>query len=73
MIFGNAVFALLTGFLIYCAMALSIILTIQSVYTLYIMLYTWDRPEASRIAKAPTRFRAHHWVETNSTKTQRHR
>ncbi|HEX6477889.1 MAG TPA: glycosyltransferase [Ktedonobacteraceae bacterium] len=56
MIFGNAIVALVTDFLIYCAMALSIILTIQSVYTLYIMLYTWDRPEASRMAKAPARF-----------------
>src|SRR5260221_361086 len=43
-------------FLLFCAVALSILLTIQSVYTLYIMLYTWDRPEASRRAKAPTRF-----------------
>src|SRR5258707_15147755 len=41
---------------LYFAMALSILLTIQSVYTLYIMLYTWDRPEASKMAKAPTRF-----------------
>ena len=38
------------------AVALSLLLTMQSVYTLYIMLYTWDRPEASRMAKAPTRF-----------------
>ena len=43
-------------FLLFCAVALSILLTIQSVYTLYIMLYTWDRPEASRRAQAPTRF-----------------
>src|SRR5260370_2740858 len=54
--FGNAIFAFFTEFLLYCAMDLSITLTIQSVYTLYIMLYTWDRPEASRMAKAPTRF-----------------
>jgi glycosyltransferase XagB len=54
--FGNAIFALFTEFLLYCATALSIILTIQSVYTLYIMLSTWNRPEASRMAKAPTRF-----------------
>src|SRR5260370_5436637 len=38
------------------AVALSLLLTMQSVYTLYIMLYTWDRPEAPRIEKAPTRF-----------------
>jgi cellulose synthase/poly-beta-1,6-N-acetylglucosamine synthase-like glycosyltransferase len=49
---GHAVVALLLSF----GVVLSILLTIQSVYTLYIMLYTWDRPEASRMAKAPTRF-----------------
>ena len=49
---GHAVVA----FLLSSAVALSIILTIQSVYTLYIMLYTWDRPEAFRRAKAPSRF-----------------
>jgi len=38
------------------AVALSLLLTIQSVYTLYIMLYTWDRPEAFQRSKAPTRF-----------------
>lgn len=43
--------------LLTCAVALSLLLTIQSVYTLYIMLYTWDQPEAARRAKAPTRFR----------------
>src|SRR5439155_13861911 len=42
-------------FLLAIAVVLSLILTIQSVYTLYIMLYTWDRPEASRKAKAPAR------------------
>ena len=54
--FGNAILALFTQLVLYFAMALSIILTIQSIYTLYIMLYTWDRPEASKMAKAPTRF-----------------
>src|SRR2546430_3507128 len=34
----------------------SLLLTIQSVYALYIMLYTWDRPEAYQKAKAPERF-----------------
>src|SRR5438874_603434 len=43
-------------FLLSCGVVLSILLTIQSVYTLYIMLYTWDQPEAFRRAKAPTRF-----------------
>jgi cellulose synthase/poly-beta-1,6-N-acetylglucosamine synthase-like glycosyltransferase len=38
------------------SLVLSILLTIQSAYTLYLMLYTWDRPEAYHKAKAPTRF-----------------
>jgi cellulose synthase/poly-beta-1,6-N-acetylglucosamine synthase-like glycosyltransferase len=38
------------------AVALSLLLTIQSVYTLYIMIYTWDRPEAFQRSKAPNRF-----------------
>ncbi len=38
------------------AVALSLLLTMQSVYTLYIMVYTWDRPEAFQRSKAPNRF-----------------
>jgi cellulose synthase/poly-beta-1,6-N-acetylglucosamine synthase-like glycosyltransferase len=38
------------------SLLLSILLTIQSAYTLYLMLYTWDRPEAYLKAKAPTHF-----------------
>jgi cellulose synthase/poly-beta-1,6-N-acetylglucosamine synthase-like glycosyltransferase len=38
------------------SVVLSLLLTIQSAYTLYLMLYTWDRPEAYHQAKAPTRF-----------------
>jgi cellulose synthase/poly-beta-1,6-N-acetylglucosamine synthase-like glycosyltransferase len=38
------------------SLLLSILLTIQSAYTLYLMLYTWDQPEAYHKAKAPTRF-----------------
>ena len=38
------------------AAALSIVLTIQSAYTLYLMLYTWDQPRAHRLAQAPERF-----------------
>jgi cellulose synthase/poly-beta-1,6-N-acetylglucosamine synthase-like glycosyltransferase len=58
----NLVFAVLTAghalkdLLLAGAVMLSILLTIQSVYTLYIMLYTWDRPEAYQKAKAPERF-----------------
>ncbi len=46
----------LGGLLLSGAVAFSILLTIQSVYTLYIMLYTWDRPEAYQMAKAPASF-----------------
>src|SRR5258708_62974 len=46
----------LVEFLLAGAVALSLLLTILSVYTLYIMLYTWDRPEAYRRAKVPARF-----------------
>jgi cellulose synthase/poly-beta-1,6-N-acetylglucosamine synthase-like glycosyltransferase len=42
--------------LLACAVVFSLILTAQSVYTLYIMLYTWDRSEVSQRVKAPTRF-----------------
>ena len=58
----NLVFAVLAAghalkdLLLAGAVMLSILLTIQSVYTLYIMLYTWDRPEAYQRAKAPERF-----------------
>jgi glycosyltransferase XagB len=38
------------------SLLLSIVLTIQSAYTLYLMVYTWDRPDAYRMAQAPTRF-----------------
>jgi cellulose synthase/poly-beta-1,6-N-acetylglucosamine synthase-like glycosyltransferase len=51
-----AVGHILVAFLLACAVVLSLILTVQSVYTLYIMLYTWDQPEASKRAKAPSRF-----------------
>jgi glycosyltransferase XagB len=36
----------------------SLLLTLQAGYTLYMMLYTWDQPEAERMAMAPPRFRA---------------
>ena len=38
------------------SLLLSVLLTIQSAYTLYLMLYTWDRPEAYQKAKAPAQF-----------------
>src|SRR5215467_15677943 len=38
------------------SLLLSVVLTIQSAYTLYLMLYTWDRPETYENAKAPGEF-----------------
>jgi glycosyltransferase XagB len=46
----------LTDCLVLGSLLLSILLTIQSAYTLYLMLYTWDRSEAYLGAKAPERF-----------------
>jgi glycosyltransferase XagB len=36
--------------------AVSLLLTTQSAYTLYMMIYTWDQPAADRMARAPMRF-----------------
>jgi glycosyltransferase XagB len=47
---------LLTDLVIVLALVLSITLTSQSVYTLYLMLYTWDQPEAYARAQAPESF-----------------
>src|SRR5215471_4021597 len=38
------------------SLVLSILLTVQSAYTLYLMLYTWDSPESHSAAKAPADF-----------------
>lgn len=35
----------------------SLMLSLQAAYTVYIMLYTWDRPDAYEAAKAPRIFR----------------
>jgi hypothetical protein len=48
--------SVLVGVLVFGSLLLSILLTIQSAYTLYLMLYTWDRPDAYEKAKAPTTF-----------------
>lgn len=34
----------------------SILLTVQSAHVLYLMLYTWDRADAERRARAPDEF-----------------
>jgi cellulose synthase/poly-beta-1,6-N-acetylglucosamine synthase-like glycosyltransferase len=48
--------SVLTDALVLGSLLLSILLTIQSAYTLYLMLYTWDRADAYQKAKAPTEF-----------------
>src|SRR5437660_11420182 len=48
--------SVLLDILVLGSLLLSVLLTIQSAYTLYLMLYTWDRPEAYQRAKAPTHF-----------------
>ncbi|MGY1708310.1 glycosyltransferase [Geodermatophilus sp. SYSU D00758] len=35
---------------------LSLLLSLQAAYTLYMMIYTWDQPEAERLARAPDVF-----------------
>jgi cellulose synthase/poly-beta-1,6-N-acetylglucosamine synthase-like glycosyltransferase len=47
---------LLTDLAIAVALVLSLVLTAQSIYTLYLMLYTWDQPDAYARAQAPERF-----------------
>jgi glycosyltransferase XagB len=56
MLFALAGGHTLVGLVISASLVLSIMLTIQSAYTLYIMLYTWDRPEAYQLAQAPAHF-----------------
>ncbi len=46
----------LVDLLVLGALMFSMTLTVQSAYTLYIMLYTWDQPEVYEKAKAPSRF-----------------
>ncbi|MGO8946965.1 MAG: glycosyltransferase [Ktedonobacterales bacterium] len=49
---GDALTSLVTVF----SLGLAIPLTIQGAYTLYLMMYTWDRPDAYLTAQAPSRF-----------------
>ena len=46
----------LASLYIVCSLGISMFLTIQSAYTLYLMLYVWDRPDAYRKAQAPSQF-----------------
>ena len=50
----------LVSILIAGAVVLSVALTMQSAYTLYLMLYTCDQPKAYQKAQAPRRFRRPH-------------
>ncbi|MGY6024582.1 glycosyltransferase [Streptomyces spinosirectus] len=44
-------------FLLYAALIIvSLLLTAQSAHVLYLMLYTWDQPDAERKSKAPDEF-----------------
>jgi cellulose synthase/poly-beta-1,6-N-acetylglucosamine synthase-like glycosyltransferase len=47
---------LLLGLLVAIAIVISVFLTAQSAYTLFLMLYTWDQPAAQAMARAPARF-----------------
>ncbi|MBI4493264.1 MAG: glycosyltransferase [Chloroflexi bacterium] len=53
----SSLLALATGPLIVAAVVFSMLLTLQAAYTVYLVLYTWDQPEAYRKARAPDRFR----------------
>ena len=53
---GLAAADTLVNFLVLGALGLTVILTVQSAYTLYLMFYTWDQPEAYEKARAPEPF-----------------
>jgi len=42
--------------LVWGAVIFSILLSLQAAYTIYLMIYTWDRPEVYWRAKAPEKF-----------------
>src|SRR5258708_36698277 len=44
------------GLLIAVAIMVSVLLTLQSAYTLFLMLYTWDQLHVQAIARAPPHF-----------------
>jgi cellulose synthase/poly-beta-1,6-N-acetylglucosamine synthase-like glycosyltransferase len=46
----------LVSFVVLGALILTFVLTIQSAYTLYMMFFTWDQPEAFEKARAPAPF-----------------
>lgn len=43
----------MTAVLLGLLTVLSVTLSVQAAYTLYMMIYTWDQPEAERLARAP--------------------
>ncbi len=47
---------LLMGLLIAVAIVVSVLLTLQSAYTLFLMLYTWDQLHVQAMARAPAHF-----------------
>ena len=52
---SGAVSGPLPGLLVTGCLVLSVMLTIQSAYTLYLMLYTWDQPEAEEAGQGAGR------------------
>ncbi|HEX5414549.1 MAG TPA: glycosyltransferase [Chloroflexota bacterium] len=46
------------------ALIFSLLVTIQAAYTVYLMIYTWDQPEAHVAAAAPTSFDPPHFTFT---------
>jgi glycosyltransferase XagB len=46
----------LVGILITGCLVLSVMLTLQSAFTLYIMLYAWDQPDGQESGRAPSEF-----------------
>ena len=45
----------MTGVLFGLLAVVSVLLSVQAAYTLYMMIYTWDQPEAEKLARAPDR------------------
>src|SRR5262249_46528511 len=53
---GLAAADTLVNFLVLGGLGLTVILTIQSAYTLYLLFYTWDQPDAYEMARTPEPF-----------------
>jgi len=47
---------MVTSLLVMVAVVFTVVVTIQAAYTVYLMIYTWDQPEAYAAAAAPQSF-----------------